>query len=131
MKHQKFVKQLMAMGYDRNTAAARAAMYAHMGKSYEDALAYEKAIACGCSEFGAMLERIAEAMRPAVNAAVEAIRRVVESISAIDWTGLAENAEKQLAEAGEQHRACNMLDGLSADYFLVDELDGQGGGGDE
>ena len=96
MKHKKFVKQLMAMGYDRNTAKDLASAYAYMGKSYEDALACEKEAAYGSSEIGAMLERIIENMGPAIEATVEAvaaaIKRIAEALSSVDVESLVENA---------------------------------------
>lgn len=101
MKHRKFVKQLMAMGYDRNSAEARAWIHTQLGKSYEDALAYEKAIAAGCEDFYAMMERVAESIRPAVEAAIATINRVVEAVHAIDWTAAVECAKNSLAEAAE------------------------------
>ena len=138
MKHRKFVKQLMAMGYDRNSAEARARIHTQLGKSYEDALAYEKAIAAGCEDFYSMMERVAESIRPAVEAAIATINRVVEAISATDWTDSIECAKKQLAEAGklppdidEQWEAFNRMTVEPIRAQLRQEWTGQGGGGNE
>ena len=111
MTRKKFVKQLMAMGYDRNSAEAQASIYAHMG--YEDALAWVKANTAACNDFTAMLVRIADAMRPAVEAAVESIKRVAEGLSTIDWTDAAKRAAELVATA-DNAAAVHQEDALDA-----------------
>lgn len=146
MTRKKFVKQLMAMGYDRNSAEAQAMIYERMG--YENALAWVKASTAACENFSAMMVRIADAMRPAVEAAVESIKRLAEGLSTIDWTAAAERAAELAAITvveRKEHQEDTLdvlryvadaqehahLLGYSPSVTFVDELHGAGGGGIE
>lgn len=124
MTRKKFVKQLMAMGYDRNSAEAQAIMYEHMG--YDNALAWVKSNTAACNEFSAMWGRIADAMRPAVEAAVESIKRVAESLSTIDWTAAVERAA-ELAAVAEIERKNHQEDALDALRYVANAQEGGGG----
>ena len=105
MTRKKFTKQLMAMGYDRNGAEAWAQTCARRGQNYEDALAWEKSCNKACDDFAAMMVRIAESIRPGVEAIVEAAKRAAESLASIDWADAAKRVAELTAVTDSEQKA--------------------------
>lgn len=85
MKHRKFVKQLMSMGYQRN-AANGLAMYARMGGwTYEQYLQIEKKrIAHERAMLNIQISPV-DMFTPAVKAAQQAMERLREAFAGLEW----------------------------------------------
>ena len=138
MKHKKFVKQLMSMGYQRNSANALAEYARMSGWTYEQLLQQEKK---RIARNRAMLNiqiALVDCFGPAVKSALRAVERLREAFAAVKWelpNTSALWATKQVAEdplpdnvqvmSQADHAA---LHGYTADIVLADELETEPGG---
>jgi hypothetical protein len=101
VKHKKFVKQLMGMGYSRNAAEAYASLANRMGQSYEDALAKEKLWRENLSHSDDLVQAAAKALELVVEAAAKLIEHVAACLNAIDWSALATYASEEQEKLAE------------------------------
>ena len=101
MTRKEFIKTLMAMGSDRNSAAAKARGYNAAGKSYEYALEVERFWAAFCANSGEFVNRMNEALEKVAGVATEIVNRLADMLSTIDWEAMARYAE-QAGELGEE-----------------------------
>lgn len=141
MTRKKFIKNMMALGYDRNDANDKAELVHLAGYTYADQWAREKAV----YKFNAMLADMAqraracageickelvkavEKMQPAMMAAA---RRVTAAMGAMSIYKLA--PEDYVEEPAQQWTKENpSLEGLYTELVLADELDSHGGGGND
>jgi len=132
MTRKKFVKQLMGMGYQRNTAELKAAIVRGSGQSYEQYMRREK-------QYDALYNAAADykkaLLRPAAvlsSAAALALERFHQALANIKWPTV--DVCTLFASVDEVHlwpKENPHLHGLTADIVLVDELDGAGGGGND
>jgi hypothetical protein len=111
MTSKKFVKQLMAMGMDRNTAAGKAKIYMLLDIDYAAAVVIEKTRSDAGDYYSSMVNQIAKAMQPTIEAAANIVEKVCEALNAIDWYALAAYVNERIAEAA----------GLAAGEVLDDE----------
>ena len=85
MKRKKFVKQLMAMGYQRNTANGLA-MYARMGHwTYEQYLQIEKRSTARDRALLDIQVALVDCFIPAVKATLRDVEQLREAIASIKW----------------------------------------------
>lgn len=138
MKHKKFVKQLMAMGYDRNNAEATACNCASRGVSYEQCLEWIKIGYRSRIYLNETVAGMAKIVQPAVEAMAEILRKFTEAVSTIDWEAIGEAVGNRIAAMDaiddrelESRREC-ILDELNyLGKFALDACRQIGGGGHE
>lgn len=126
MTRKKFVKQLMAMGYGRNAAEDMARQFRVLGKSYEDALAWEKCLQGMRTPITDMVAAWAKALQPAVEAAAEIVRKFAKAVSTIDWEAAGKRAE-ELAAVATREQEAHREDVLDALRYAAGYQHGGGG----
>ena len=125
MKHKKFVKQLMGMGYQRNMAELKAAIVRASGQSYEQYMQREKqhaALYNAAAEYKKALLRPMAAFSSSMALALE---RFHQAVANIKWPNV--DVVSLFASVDEVHlwpKENPHLDGLRADVVLVDEWAG-------
>ena len=140
MTRKKFVKQLMALGCQRNEANTLAYLARIRGMSYQTALQYERArldaqnIIDRVAHVG--LTTVTPTLRNFADRFMEAWRNVAQRFqreaAAYELPRLyALDKEDALKPAPEWTKENPHLAGLNADVFLMDERDWHGGGGNE
>lgn len=135
MKHKKFVKQLMSMGYDRNNAEDTARACASMGASYEQCMKWVKIGYRSRIYLNETAAGMAKIVQTAVEAMAEIFRKFTEAVSAIDWYAAGEAAGNLLEEMDaiadserDGHRE-DILDALSYSTVLASDTCHPIGGG--
>lgn len=114
MTRKKFVKQLMALGYQRNDAEGLA-IYARCGRwTYEQYLQVEKRSARCRSAMLDIQFSLVNLLTPAVEAATEAIKQLRMSLTDKGWRFAAENLAAIATEAAQQIHKQHPADALAA-----------------
>jgi len=136
----------MARGIQRNAAEAFARRWSSAGKSYEDAVVAELEIQALANKYVAtgrqLVEKLAEALRPAIEAMAQVVSRFIDAMSAIDWAALAAEAAKAqkvktaldagIMTAAQARAALGLPDTMPADIMTrAETLAVLGGGGHE
>lgn len=128
MTRKKFVKQLMAVGYDRNGAEAAARACVNLGATYEQALEWAKIGYRSRSYLDELRANLAKVVQPAVEAMAEIVRKFTAAVSTIDWEAVGNHAA-ELAATADRETAVHREDALDAlRYAAAYQL---GGGGNE
>lgn len=127
MTRKKFVKQLMAMGCDRNGAEDVARACVNRGESYEHGLEWAKIGYRSRSYLDDLGANLAKAMQPAVEAVAEIVRKLTAAVSAIDWEAVGNYAAELVATA-DNAEAVHHDDVLDALRYAADYQQGGGGG---
>lgn len=133
MKHRKFVKQLMALGYQRNDANGLA-MYARLGGwTYEQYLQIEKKSIARQRAMENITLAFIDKLTPAVKAAQLSMEKLREAFAAVDWKRPYHSALPWVTEQVEEdplppwpkenpHR-CDALDALAYNMQIMSQAD--------
>ena len=141
MTRKKFIKNMMALGYDRNEANDKAELVHLDGYTYADQWPREKAVysfntavaniaqmARACA--GEIAKRLAEAVEKVHPSLIAAAQSVSAAMGVMPIYKL-DPDDYEIEPAQEWTKENPYLAGLTTSISLVDELDSQGGGGDD
>ena len=101
MKRKKFMKQIMAMGYQKSEAREMAAFYRERGMSYATALGVEKAKNTIILNGHETLESLTNAMRPLFDSMSAMVQNITKNLPDIVEV-VRRAAESQAAQAALQ-----------------------------
>lgn len=137
MKHRKFVKQLMAQGYQRNTAEVMAMCARAAGRTYEEYLSDEIRRQSVAEAILNVQITLVDHMRHVCEAAAKIIDRLREGFASFNLdtvTTMLDLVNENAPQIAEQH-AADALYALAYSYGVDlangPDMTGHGGGGND